>query len=196
MWVEEWGELSGQLVVVSGPSGSGKSSIVRAVIESHKVDSVLSVSETTRDPRPGERHGVDYFFTTPEDFQLAIERHEFLETAVYNHNRYGTPAKPVFDALSSGKLVLLEIEVQGALQVRHSAPTALFVFIKTPEFRSLEKRLRQRGTESDRIINRRLRTAREELAEAHWYDVHLVNDKFDRCVSEFITLLKSYGPGG
>ena len=196
MWVEGWGDLAGQLVVVSGPSGSGKSSIVRAVIECEEIDAILSVSATTRDPRPGEHHGVDYFFTDHNRFQESFDRHEFLEAADYNHNRYGTPAKPVFDALATGKLVLLEIEVQGALQVRHSAPTALFVFVKTPEFRSLDQRLRQRGTESDVVINRRLRRAREELAEAHWYDVQIVNDNFDRCVSEFITLLKSYGPGG
>ena len=196
MWVEDWGELPGQLVVVSGPSGSGKSSIVRAVIESGEVNAVLSVSATTREPRLGEIHGVDYFFMNIEEFFAARGREEFLELADYNRRMYGTPAKPVFDALAAGKTVLLEIEVQGARQVRKAAPTSLFVFVKTPEFRSLEKRLRQRGTESDIVINSRLRTAREELAEAHWYDVQLVNDNFDRCVSEFITLLKSYGPGG
>jgi len=196
MWVEGWGDLPGQLVVVSGASGSGKSSIIQAALKTPGVDAILSVSGTTRDPRPGEVHGVDYFFMDTDEFSAAKARNEFLESAEYNHRMYGTPAKPVFEALAAGKTILLEIEVQGALQVRNSAPTSLFVFVKTPDFRTLERRLRSRGTESEATVNQRLRRAREELAESHWYDVQLVNDDFSSCVSQFITLLKSYGVGG
>lgn len=160
------------------------------------MDATLSISATTRAPRPGERDGVDYVFKTEAEF-LAEEREgHFLESAVYNGNRYGTPAPPVFEALALGKTVLLEIEVQGALHVRRTAPSALFVFIKTPTFRDLERRLRGRGTDSESTIHLRLLKAREELAEAHWYDVQLVNDAFDNCVGSFITLLKTYGRGG
>ncbi len=196
MWVEAWGDLPGQLVVVSGASGSGKSSIIQSALKNPGVDALLSVSGTTRDPRPGEAHGVDYYFMDNEEFSAARARNEFLESAEYNRKMYGTPAKPVFEALAAGKTILLEIEVQGALQVRNTAPTALFVFVKTPDFRTLERRLRGRGTESEAAVNQRLRRAREELAESHWYDVQLVNDDFAACVAQFIALLKSYGPGG
>lgn len=196
MWVEGWGQLPGQLVVVSGPSGSGKSSVVRRLLDSKSLNVQLSVSATTRDPRPGERQGVDYNFVNAEAFVDLKNHDKLLEWAEYNGQFYGTPKQTVFDALGTGKSVLLEIEVQGALQVRRQAPTALFVFIRTPTFRTLETRLRDRGTESDEVIHRRLQKARAELAEAHWYDHQLINDDFDECVEQFITLLKTYGCGG
>ncbi|MCA1686388.1 MAG: guanylate kinase, partial [Planctomycetia bacterium] len=184
MWVDGWGHLPGQLVVVSGPSGSGKSSVVRRVLDSGGLDLRLSVSDTTRDPRPGETPGLDYQFITPDEFRSTRDRKEYLEFALYNGNFYGTPANPVYQSLSERKSVILEIEVEGAKQIRESAPSALFVFIRTPTFRVLEERLRGRGTEMEPAINRRLRTARKELAEAHWYDYQVVNDDFDRCVEE------------
>jgi guanylate kinase len=196
MWVEGWGPLPGQLVVVSGPSGCGKSTIMRRALECADLNVQLSVSATTRDRRPGESHGVEYYFMDLEQFQSARDRGEFLESAEYNNYCYGTPAIPVFNALSAGKSVILEIEVKGALQIRHHAPSTLFVFIKTPSFRDLEGRLRSRGTETEDQILRRLRKARHELAEAHWYDEVLVNDDLDVCVDQFITLLKNYGSGG
>jgi guanylate kinase len=195
MWVQGWGELRGQLVVVSGPSGSGKSTVIRRALEDPSIDVQLSVSATTRAPRPGERHGVNYHFMGRDDFDAARNRAEFLESAEYNNQSYGTPAKPVYDALAAGRSVLLEIEVQGALQIRHSAPSALFVFIRTPAFRDLERRLRLRGTEDESSILRRLREARAELAEAHWYDVQVINDDLDRCVEDFVEVLKSNGCG-
>jgi guanylate kinase len=196
MWVEGRGDLPGQLVVVSGPSGSGKSSVLRAVLRRNDVNARRSVSSTTRPPRPGEEHGVDYFFVDRDSFLAAIDHGEFLEWAEYSGNLYGTPARPVYESLEEGRSVILEIEVQGALQVRHHAPSALFVFVRTPTFRTLEERLRGRGTETEASTLRRLRKAREELAEAHWYDVQLVNDHFDRCVEEFASVLKSQGCGG
>jgi guanylate kinase len=196
MWVEGRGHLPGQLVVVSGPSGCGKSSLIKRVLERMEANVHLSVSATTRDRRPGEVEGVDYYFMNREQFMAAAERREFLEWAEYFKNLYGTPARPVYEALAASKSVLLEIEVQGAIQVRQTAPTGVFVFIRTPTFRILEQRLRRRSTESEEVILGRLRRAREELAEAHWYDHQLVNDDFDVCAQEFSGLLKSYGCGG
>ncbi len=196
MWVDGWGHLPGQLVVVSGPSGSGKSSVIRQALETGGLNLRLSVSATTRAPRPGEVNGVDYHFLTAAEFEKALKGQEFLESATYNENFYGTPSKPVYESLKTGQSVLLEIEVEGAKQVRESAPTALFVFIRTPRFQDLEERLRGRGTETDAAILRRLKAARRELAEAHWYDHQIVNDDFDRCVEEFKALLKANGCGG
>jgi guanylate kinase len=196
MWVEGRGHLPGQLIVVSGPSGCGKSTVIRGALGRADLDVQLSVSATTRERRPGERDGVDYYFMDRDAFRGHVDRDEFLEWAEYNANLYGTPAVPVFDALAAGRSVILEIDVRGALQIRHLSPTALFVFIKVPDFRTLERRLRLRGTEDEPAILRRLRKAREELAEAHWYDVQLVNDELDRCVQDFIIILKTYGCGG
>jgi len=131
-----------------------------------------------------------------EQFTDSRDRRDLLEHATYNNRFYGTPARPVFQNLKEGHSVLLEIEVEGAKQVREHAPTALYVFIRTPTFRVLEERLRSRGTETEPSIHRRLQAARHELAEAHWYDVQIVNDDFDRCVEEFTTLLKANGCGG
>jgi guanylate kinase len=191
MWVEGWGHLSGQLVVVSGPSGSGKSSVTRRVIERAGPSVELSISSTTRLPRPGEVDGRDYAFTTLDRFREEREAGKFLEWAEYNGNYYGTPAEPVYQALAASKTVLLEIEVNGAILVRRHAPSAVFVFIKTRTFQVLERRLRGRGTDPEQAILRRLRRAREELAEAHWYDHLLVNDDLERCVDEFLELLRS-----
>src|SRR3954454_16462050 len=198
MWLQGWGQLPGQLVVVSGPSGCGKSTVIRRALEHPGTNVQLSVSATTRPPRPGERDGVNYHFLRREQFELARERDEFLEWAEYNNQYYGTPARPVYDALASGRSVLLEIEVQGALRIRDTAPSAFFLFIRTTTFRELETRLRLRGTEDESSILRRLRKARAELAEAHWYDMQLINDDLDRCVEEFLAALRSNGrgPGG
>jgi guanylate kinase len=196
MWVEGWGHLPGQLVVVSGPSGCGKSTIIRSALERADLGIQLSVSATTRARRTGETQGIHYYFMDVDQFEAMRDRGEFLEWAEYNERYYGTPAIPVYQALAAGRSVLLEIEVNGALQVRRHAPGALFVFIRTPTFSVLEQRLRSRGTEDDPTILRRLRKAREELAEAHWYDVQLVNDDFDGCLEQFVQVLKDNGCGG
>ena len=196
MWVEFWGELPGRLVVVSGPSGSGKSSVIKKVLEDPSLNFSLSVSATSRKPRPGEVEGVDYFFKTHAEFREAIHRGEFLEWAEYNENYYGTPDAAVFNTLKHGMSVLLEIEVDGAKQIRDRAPAALFVFLKTPRFQDLVERLYARGTETDAQIFRRLRKARVELAEAHWYDATLVNDDFNACVEALTQLLKTQRLGG
>ena len=196
MWVAGRGELKGQLVVVSGPSGCGKSTLIRRALEDPAMKHLdLSISATTRPRRPGEQDGVDYHFMSLQEFQAVRDR-DFLEWAEYNGHYYGTPAKPVLTALAGGRSVLLEIEVKGALQIRDTAPSAFFVFIRTPTFRTLEERLRQRGTEDDSAIHRRLKKAREELAESHWYDVQVINDDLGRSVEDFTSALRSNGCGG
>jgi guanylate kinase len=182
--------------VISGPSGSGKSSLIRKLLERQDVTAELSISATTRKPRLGETHGVEYYFVSREEFEAAIDRDEFLESAEYNHNLYGTPAEPVRAALAEGRCVLLEIETQGAIQVRNRAPAALFVFIDVPSFRDLAQRLRDRGTESEQQIHKRLVIARREREQAHWYDVTIINDNLDRAVDELATQLKQHGCNG
>ena len=196
MWVEGRGNLPGQLVVVSGPSGSGKSSVIRKVLERSELNLTLSISGTSRAPRLGDVDGVDYYFKSQTAFREAIDRGDFLEWAEYNDQYYGTPAAPVFERLEAGGSVLLEIEVAGALQIRERVPSAYFVFMRTPTFRDLETRLQARGTETDAQIFRRLRKARVELAEAHWYDATLVNDDFNACVEALTQLLKAQRLGG
>lgn len=196
MWVYGWGDLPGRLIVVSGPSGTGKSTLLHAVLEHPSLVGKpvkMSVSATTRAPRTGEINGVDYFFLSREDFQKAVDRGEFLEHAIYNGNMYGTPAQPVREAMERGETVLLEIEVQGAMQVRERAPTAFFVFIDVRNFTDLERRLHARGTEDDFTIHQRLVQARQERDFAHRYDKRIVNDRINAAVLDFINevLLKT-----
>lgn len=191
MWVQGWGELPGRLFVVSGPSGSGKTTVLRRALERPGVDARLSVSATSRPPRLGEEHGRDYYFLTSEEFARARDAGELLEWACYNGHDYGTPAEPVFEALKQGRRVVLEIETQGAMQVRERAPTALFVFIDAPDFATLTRRLRHRATESDDQIHQRLVIARRERDLAHCYDVRIVNDDLDRAVDELAAVLSA-----
>lgn len=163
----------GRLIVVSGPSGSGKGTILAEVLRSP--DFVYSVSATTRSPREGEIDGKHYFFMQRADFEARITRGGFIEYAEYNGNYYGTPCDFVEANLSAGKNVILEIEVQGAMQIKRKVPDALFIFI-TPESRSeLEKRLRRRGTEDDETVRRRLAIADSELPSAFLYDYIIFN---------------------
>ncbi len=193
MWVEGYGELPGHLIVVSGPSGSGKTTIVHRLLDRAALNLHLSISATTRDPRPGEKDGVDYKFLSKKDFHPG---ESFLEFAEYNGNFYGTPKEPVLKAMSEGKNVLLEIEVQGAVKIRQIAPETLFVFIKTKAFRDLADRLHSRGTESSSAIHKRLVRARQELAESHWYDVEILNEDLDVAVEQLAATLTHYVRGG
>ena len=196
MWIQGFGELPGHLVVISGPSGSGKSTLVRRILDRPDIKATLSVSATTRLPRPGEVEGASYFFLTRDAFLSMQDRGGFFETAEFAGNLYGTPIGPVAEALKWGGCVLLEIEVQGAMQVRDQAPSALFVFIDAPRFWELERRLRARGTEDDAAIHRRLVRARWERDHAHCYDTILINDDLDRTVENLATLLIQHGCGG
>ncbi|MFU8839123.1 MAG: guanylate kinase [Nitriliruptoraceae bacterium] len=175
----------GLLVVIAGPSGVGKGT-VHARVRAALPDAVLSVSATTRPPRAGETDGVDYHFVSPQRFEELLGAGALLEWATYAGHRYGTPAAPVHDAVAAGSVVVLDIEVQGALQVKAQDPGALLVFLVPPSLEELERRLRGRGTETDGAIARRLDRAREELAAAHRFDVRVVNDELDRCVTEVL----------
>ncbi len=179
----------GLVVVIAGPSGVGKGSVHRGVRDALP-DSALSVSVTTRAPRPSEVDGVDYRFVDRATFEAMIDRGELLEWAEYAGQLYGTPRDPVRELVTAGQVVVLDIEVQGALQVKRHLPDALLVFLVPPSFEELEHRLRGRGTEDDEAIARRLRAARQEIDQQDAFDVVVVNDDLDRCVDEVIALIE------
>jgi guanylate kinase len=180
--------VASRLLVVSGPSGSGKSSIVRELIERLGIE--FSVSATTRLPRPGERHGVHYNFISRREFETMIENDELLEWAVYNNRYYGTPAAPIEETLADRRDILLEIEIQGARQVRERKPEAIMFFIAPPSLEELERRLRRRGDTSDEDIEDRLEVAQAEVAEApELFDHIVVNDNLDQAISELEALI-------
>lgn len=166
----------GSLFVITGPSGAGKGTVLKEVIKS--LDRLyFSVSATTRKPREGEMDGVHYHFLTRERFEALIGADRFLEYAQYAENYYGTPLDPVLDQLEQGNDVILEIELQGALQVKQRMPQAVLVFIAPPSFAELEDRLRGRGTESEEVILRRLAIARQECANMDRFHYVVVNDE-------------------
>jgi guanylate kinase len=193
---EDWSTLPGRLIVVSGPSGSGKSTLVRRALGRPGVRARLSVSATTRPPRPGEEAGRDYFFLSRESFEEGRAQGDFLESAEVHGHLYGTPAEPVHQALAAGECVLLEIDVQGALLVRRRVPAAVLAFVNVPSFAELEARLRARATDSEATIQRRLANARRELEQASLYDHQLMNHEIDRAVDDLVALLIQHGCGG
>jgi guanylate kinase len=190
-----WGELPGRLVVVSGPSGSGKTTLVRRALEHPGVRARLSISATTRAPRPGEEHGREYFFLSSEEFQDRRGEGGFLECAQVHGGWYGTPASWVAEQLEAGACVILEIDVQGGMQVKARVPSTLLVFVHAGDLVALEARLRGRGTEDEATIQRRLKNAREELEMIGHYDRIIVNDDLDRATEELARLLGSRGCG-
>ena len=165
----------GKILVVSGPSGAGKGTVLAEFLKKHPGEYVYSISKATRKPREGEIDGVHYFFTTKEEFEKDIEKGNFLEYAEYSGNYYGTPRDFVDAQLNAGKNVILEIEIQGALQVKALRPDALFVFITPESYEVLEGRLRGRGTETEEKILKRLDTAKHEAPYAFLYDYVIVN---------------------
>lgn len=168
----------GNLFVISGPSGVGKGTLVAQLLDAMP-DAWASVSATTRSPRPGEVDGVNYYFLTPECFTELAQNDGFLEWATYSDNSYGTPRKAVEEHIALGNQVILEIDVQGALQVKEKMPEAHLVFIEPPSMEILEERLRGRGTETDEVIEKRLRVAEVELSQKMKYDWRLVNDNLE-----------------
>ncbi len=173
---------SGLLIVLSGFAGAGKGSVVKKLMEKYPDSYALSVSATTRDPRPGEKEGREYFFKTQAQFDEMIERDEFLEYARYVGHSYGTPAAYVKEQMEQGKNVLLEIEIQGALQIREKFPDTLLLFAAPPSVDVLVERLRGRGSETEEEIRGRLNRAVEEAEGSDAYDYLLVNDDLASCV--------------
>ena len=170
----------GVLIVISGFSGVGKGTVVKKLIEKYQYS--LSVSATTRAPRPGEVDGKDYYFKTVAEFENLIDYNGFIEWAQYVENYYGTPRKFVEDELEAGRNVILEIEVQGAMRIKEQYPDAVLIFLTAPSAQSLKERLEGRGTEEPKVIAKRLKRAYEETDDMSLYDYLVVNDNLDDCV--------------
>lgn len=180
----------GLLIVFSGPSGSGKGTILHEVLASDP-SVMLSVSATTRSPREGEENGVNYFFIQKEEFEEMIANDGMLEHACYCGNYYGTPRKPVEEALDAGKDVILEIEVQGALQIKEKFPECVTIFILPPSMEVLDHRLHKRQTEDEPTIQKRLAQAKEELKMAPEYDYAVVNGELETAVEDMKAILRA-----
>lgn len=180
----------GQLIVVSGPSGSGKDTVISKAIDRLGEKAFLSVSMTTRSKRGNETDGVDYYFVSEEQFQKHIENGDMLEYAKYGSNYYGTPALPIKERINNGETVFLNIEVQGGASIKKLMPEAVKVFIIPPSMNELERRLRKRGTEDDDAIKKRLGIAESEIKRACEYDYIVINDDLDDAVDALIAIVK------
>lgn len=180
----------GLLIVISGPSGSGKGTLCGHLVE-RRPDIKISVSATTRAPRPGEINGVNYYFLSREEFKKLVDADGFLEWAAIYSYMYGTPVGPVREMLDSGQDVVLEIDVQGGLQIRERFPGAILIFITTPSREELEKRLKGRGTDDPREIDVRLKWADTELMQADRYDYVVINDSVDNAVRKLECIIEA-----
>lgn len=181
---------TGKLVVFSGFSGSGKGTIMKELMAKHGDDYALSVSATTRGPRPGEEHGREYFFISEEEFEQMIKADGLLEYAKYVDHYYGTPKSYVNEQLSAGKNVILEIEIQGALKVKEKFPDTLLLFVTPPSAEELKSRLVGRGTETMDVIEFRMNRAKEEALEMDQYDYLIINDDLQECVEEMHQIIQ------
>jgi len=178
----------GFLLVLSGPSGSGKGTVSEALMKNND-DIIFSTSVTTRTPRPGEVNGENYFFATREEFEEMVEKDELLEHAFVHTNYYGTPKKFVFDEIEKGEIVLLEIDVQGALQIKKKYKEAVFIFLIPPTMDELRSRLVKRDTETEDEIETRYRNAFRELDFVGEYDYFVINDVIDNAVKDIETII-------
>ncbi len=176
-------ERRGTLLVLSGPSGSGKGTILKEYTDKHD-EVYVSVSATTRDPREGERYGINYYYMTEDEFKAKIDEGGFLEYAYFCDHYYGTPREQVEKRLAQGIDVVLEIDVQGAFSVKENCPEAVLVFTAPPSYEVLKERLIKRGTESRDVIKKRLGIAVEEMKEAHKYDYIIINDEIEAAAKQ------------
>ena len=180
----------GIIIVVSGFSGAGKGTLMKALTSKYD-NYALSVSATTRNPRPGEVNGREYFFVSNEEFEKLIQENGLIEHAGYVDHYYGTPRKFVEDKLSEGIDVILEIEIQGALQIKEQYPDAVLLFVMPPSAAELEKRLRGRGTETEEVILQRLKRAREESVGIEKYDYLVINDDLEQCTERLHNIIEA-----
>ena len=178
----------GKLIVLIGPSGVGKGTLVRSLLARHP-DIILSISVTTRAPRVGEIDGKDYYFVSLDQFQEMVENGALLEWAKFANNCYGTPKQAVEEQINLGKSVLLEIELEGARQIRQSFPQALTIFILPPSWEELERRLRSRAQDSESAINLRLERAKTEIAAAGEFDYQVINDDLETTITQLENLI-------
>ncbi|MBN8191518.1 guanylate kinase [Bacillus sp. NTK074B] len=181
----------GLLIVLSGPSGVGKGTVRKAIFSQEDTKFEYSISMTTRKPREGEVDGVDYFFKSREDFEVLITQGKLLEYAEFVGNYYGTPVDYVRETLDAGKDVFLEIEVQGAQQVRDKFPEGLFIFLAPPSLSELQNRLVTRGTETDDLIQGRMNTARKEIEMMNLYDYIVENDQIEHAVDKIKSIVQA-----
>ena len=181
----------GLLVIISGPAGSGKGTIVSRLRELAPFD--FSVSATTRSPRPGEQHGVHYYFVDKADFEQKIAQGEMLEYAQYVGNYYGTPKKPVDEALAAGKNIILDIEVKGALQIKEKMPEAIMIYVRPPDYETLLARIRGRGTETEEVIQKRMNEAKNEIKTFPKYDYVVINRNggVDEAAQNVLSILRA-----
>lgn len=182
---------SGFVLVLSGPSGAGKDTVIDALLKKDK-DTVMSISMTTRKPRPGEVDGKDYYFVTKDEFEKNIEEGQMLEYAKYGDNYYGTPLKPIQKWTGEGKTVLLKIEVQGASKIKEKYPEVCTMFLMPPSVYALRQRLEKRNTETEEEIEERLAIAREEISRSYDYDYIIVNDRVDEAVDNILEVINRY----
>jgi len=179
----------GRLIVFSAPSGCGKGTMLAEILKDERFR--LSVSATTRDPRPGEAEGVNYYYITREEFLRRVDNGEFLEHAEYCGNLYGSLVNEADPFLEQGKNVVLEIEVKGAMQIREKRPDALFIFIAPPSMAEIRRRLLKRGTETPEVVEERIAQATMELGYAQDYDYIIINDALEDAVADFFTIIRA-----
>ena len=178
----------GQLIIISGPSGAGKGTIYNEILKNNK-DINFSISMTTREKRPGEKEAKDYYFVTKEEFEKNIEEENFLEYAEVHGNYYGTPIKPILESLKEGKDIILDIDIQGALNVKNKMEEGIFIFIMPPTMKELRDRLVKRGTETKEKIIERFKNAYKEINEATKYNYVVINDEVENAVKKVESII-------